>query len=300
MTEDRLESLQRNLQQFKGSLSNIALPSCHTFTKSLSAWEETLASHLPYIHIPTLCLNDCIPELVLALAALGAQQRYETRTSLLLYRAGKTVALERIRLNRLRNKTGTSITGFGESRTNIESASALLTLMVFATWSADGTLVDEAFELHSSLMFCLRGDGLTDNNENSSQDWSSWALAETRTRVKFMTFCFLNLHTIAYNHPPVLFWHEVDLKLPCTVREWHATGALQWLLARQEVVDEQRRFPESLKALLSSDGQTSQIQPVPSPFGNYVLLHGLLQRIYLIRQLAITPTLEEEDIVKLR
>lgn len=299
MTEDRLESLQRNLQRFKGSLTNITLPSCHTFTKSLSAWEETLAGHLPYIHLPTLCLNDCIPELVLALAALGAQQRYETHTSLLLYRAGKTIALERIRLNQLRNRVGTSKTRLGQSEI-IQSASTLLTLMVFATWSADPTLVDEAFGLHSSLVFCLREDGLIDNNKMPSQDWHLWAQEEIRIRVKLMAFCFLNLHTVAYNHPPVLFWHEVDLKLPCTVREWHATEGFQWLLARQVVVDEQRHFPVSLKELLSSDGQASQNQPAPSPFGNYVLLHGLLQRIYLIRQLAVTPSLQEEDIVKLQ
>ncbi|KAH7012627.1 uncharacterized protein B0I36DRAFT_378351 [Microdochium trichocladiopsis] len=297
MTEDRLGNLQRKLQQFKDSLADISLPSCHTFTKCLSAWEETLASHLPYIHIPTLCLNDCIPELVLALAALGAQQRYETRTSLLLFHAGKTIALERIRLTRLRNKEAKPTPGLDQSETIIQSASALLTLIVLATWSANAELVDEAFELHRPLMFCLREDGLTDEDEMSNQDWSLWALSETRIRIKAMAFCFLNLHTIAYDHPPVLFWHEVDLKLPCTVREWHAMEEFQWLLARQEVVNEQRRFPESLKALLSSDGQTPQMQPAPSPLGNYVLLHGLLQRIYLIRQIAVTPILREEDII---
>ncbi|KAH8194027.1 hypothetical protein TruAng_011808 [Truncatella angustata] len=236
---------------------------------------------------------------VLALAALGAQQRYETKTSMLLYNAGKTVALQRIHLTRLRKSEGISASGFHPPGSIIQSASALLTLMIFATWSANAKLVEEAFEFHSSLMYCLRGDGLTDEDETSYQDWYSWALSETRIRVKLMAFCFLNLHTIAYDHPPVLFWHDVDLKLPCTVREWYATEDIYWVLARQEVLNEQRRFPESLKALLSSDGQASQIQPAPSPFGNYVLLQGLLQRIYLVRQLAITPNLPEEDIVKL-
>ncbi|KAG7428684.1 hypothetical protein Forpi1262_v009408 [Fusarium oxysporum f. sp. raphani] len=236
---------------------------------------------------------------VLALAALGAQQRYETRTSLLLFHAGKTIALERIRLTRLRNKEAKPTPGLDQSETIIQSASALLTLIVLATWSANAELVDEAFELHRPLMFCLREDGLTEEDEMSNQDWSLWALSETRIRIKAMAFCFLNLHTIAYDQPPVLFWHEVDLKLPCTVREWHAMEEFQWLLARQEVVNEQRRFPESLKALLSSDGQTPQMQPAPSPLGNYVLLHGLLQRIYLIRQIAVTPILREEDIINL-
>ncbi|KAH6648876.1 hypothetical protein BKA67DRAFT_576115 [Truncatella angustata] len=299
MTEECLSNLRSGLQQLKGGLADMSLPSCHTFTKCLSAWEETLASHLPYIHIPTLCLNNCIPELVLALAALGAQQRYETKTSMLLYNAGKTVALQRIHLTRLRKSEGISASGFHPPGSIIQSASALLTLMIFATWSANAKLVEEAFEFHSSLMYCLRGDGLTDEDETSYQDWYSWALSETRIRVKLMAFCFLNLHTIAYDHPPVLFWHDVDLKLPCTVREWYATEDIYWVLARQEVLNEQRRFPESLKALLSSDGQASQIQPAPSPFGNYVLLQGLLQRIYLVRQLAITPNLPEEDIVKL-
>lgn len=300
MTENRLSKLHSDLQQLKGSLADINLPSCHTFSKCLSAWEETLAGHLPYIHIPTFCLDDCIPELVLALAALGAQQRYETRTSILLYHAAKIAALERIHPSHFRDTNGISSSGFQQPGASIQSASALLTLMIFATWSADARLVDEAFELHCPLLYCLRTDSLTDNDEVFNQDWYSWALSETRIRVKLMAFCFFNLHTITYNHPPVLFWHEVNLRLPCTVKEWHATENIHWVIARQEVLIEQRRFPEALKALLSSNRQTSQIQPAPSPFGNYVLLHGLLQRIYLVRQLAVTPTLPEDDIAKLQ
>jgi hypothetical protein len=300
MTEERYGTLQSNLQQFKDSMDDFSLPSCHAFTKYLSAWEESLALHLPYIHIPTFCLDDCIPEFVLALAALGAQQRYERRASLLLYRAGKTIALERLRFTRLENQEGVHASELDQPATIIQSAGTLLTLIVFATWSANTGVVNEAFELHGPLMFWLRKDGVVNNDETSHQDWYSWVQLETRIRVKLMAFCFFNLHTIAYNHHPVLLWHEIDLRLPCTVREWHAMESFQWLLARQEVTNEQRHFVESLKALLGSDAEMSQIHPAPSPFGNYALLHGLLQRIYLVRQLAITPTLRHEDIIELQ
>lgn len=299
MTEERYGILQSNMQQL-GDDVNVSLPSCHAFTKYLSAWEETLATHLPYIHIPTFCLDDCIPEFVLALAALGAQQRYEKRASLLLYYSSKTIALKRLHLTRLRNQEGDRAPEPNRSSTIVQSTGTLLTLIVFATWSAKTEVVNEAFELHSPLMFYLREDGLANKDETSHQDWYSWVQSETRIRVKLMAFCFLNLHTIAYNHQPVLFWHEVNLRLPCTVREWHAMESSQWLLARREITSEQNPFIEALKALLSSDAQMSQIRPTPSPFGNYALLHGLLQRIYLVRQLAIAPTLREDDMIELQ
>lgn len=300
MTEERYETLQSNLQQFKDSMDDFRLPSCHAFTKYLSAWEESLAHHLPYIHIPTFCLDNCIPEFVLALAALGAQQRYERHISLSLYRAGKTIALRRLYSTGLKSQERACIPELDWPATVIQSAGTLLTLIVFASWSANAEVVNEAFELHSPLIFWLREDSPLDKDEIISQDWCTWALSETRIRVKLMAFCFLNLHTIAYNYQPVLFWHEVNLRLPCTVREWHAMESFQWLLARQEVINEQKPFLESLKVLFSSDAEMPQIHPAPSPFGNYVLLHGLLQRIHLVRQLAIAPTLQDEDIFELQ
>ncbi|KAI6764233.1 hypothetical protein HG530_008022 [Fusarium avenaceum] len=242
---------------------------------------------------------SCVPEFVLALAALGAQQRYERHISLSLYHAAKAIALRRLYSTRLKSQERACMPELGWQSTIIQSASTLLTLIVFASWSANAEVVNEAFELHSPLMFWLREDSLVDKNEILSQDWYTWAKSETRIRVKLMAFCFFNLHTIAYNHQPVLFWHEVNLRLPCTVREWHATESFQWLLARQEVTNEQRPFLESLKVLLRTDTRISQIHPAPSPFGNYVLLHGLLQRIHLIRQLAIAPTLHDEDVIEL-
>jgi hypothetical protein len=300
MTEERYETLQINLQQFKNTMNDFSLPSCHAFTKYLSAWEESLAHHLPYIHIPTFCLDNCIPEFVLALAALGAQQRYERHISLLLYRAGKAIALRRLYSTGLKSQERACMPELTWPATIIQSAGTLLTLIVFASWSASAEVVNEAFELHTPLMFWLREDNLVNKDEITSQDWYTWAQSETRIRVKLMAFCFFNLHTIAYNYQPVLFWHEVDLRLPCTVREWHATESFQWLLARQEVPNEQRPFLESLNLLLRSDMELSQIHPAPSPFGNYVLLHGLLQRIHLVRQLTISPALQDEDVIELQ
>lgn len=149
-------------------------------------------------------------------------------------------------------------------------------------------------------MFYLREGSLAQEDDVPSQDWYSWALSETGIRIKLTAFCFLNLHTIAYNHPPALFWHEVNLRLPCTVKEWDASNSVQWLFATQDAPIEQRRFPDALRALLSPDEPASKTQPAPSPYGNLVLLHGLLQRIYLIRQLATTPAIEEDEIAKLQ
>jgi hypothetical protein len=48
----------------------------------------------------------------------------------------------------------------------------------------------------------------------------------------------------------------------------------------------QGKFATTLTRLLESDG-TATIEPPPSALGNYVLLHGLLQRVFLLRQASL-------------
>ena len=63
----------------------------------MDTWPTSLASHFPVIHLPTFQAQQCIPELILAMAALGALQTAEEQASKRLYKAARAVALERLK-----------------------------------------------------------------------------------------------------------------------------------------------------------------------------------------------------------
>jgi hypothetical protein len=45
-------------------------------------------------------------------------------------------------------------------------------------------------------------------------------------------------------------------------------------------------FQQALSALLQGTSGANSVHPVPSPIGNYILLHALLQRIHVVRELS--------------
>ncbi|GAB1195788.1 hypothetical protein APSETT444_005052 [Aspergillus pseudonomiae] len=174
----------------------------------------------------------------------------------------------------------------------IETIRTLLTLMGYATWEKS-ELVQEAFSLQGLLVRCLREFGLTENitvaPRHSPMQWHEWAEEESIRRTRFISFCFVHVHSIAYNIYPVLRSSEVHLRLPCSTKEWKATTAQEWELAQKEVGAQQLFFQDALALLLQPSRTTVLLDPIPAPLGNYILLHGLLQRIHLVSELSL-PT----------
>lgn len=54
-----------------------ALPSRQTLSRYVASWMRSFHPHLPFIHIPTTCLEDKTPMLVLTLAATGSFYGFE-------------------------------------------------------------------------------------------------------------------------------------------------------------------------------------------------------------------------------
>jgi hypothetical protein len=103
----------------------------------------------------------------------------------------------------------------------------------------------------------------------------------------------MNVHSIAYNTHPLLWSSELHLRLPCCTADWQATSATQWSTLRREGKEDQMLFQEALSALLQGTQGTAgaaSVQPIPSPIGNYILLHALLQRIHVVRELSFPAT----------
>lgn len=290
------------------------LPSRHALTRYMTSYFEGFHLHLPFIHSATWHMLNHPPELIFGLSAIGAQYCFEHRVSKRLFFAGKAILMDRLarQADRFgpRTRSFVSLQSPGSGRRasggdgdddgsqwpTIETIRAITALMGFATWEPEAYMVQEAFALQGLLAHVLRDTGLDEDDDDdggnsaSSLDsrWHSWIERESCRRSKLIAFSFLHTHSIAYNSYPVLRSNEVNLRLPCSTKEWKASSARQWQAASREAPKQQLYFQEALCLLLKkSKNLSAPLDPIPTPLGNYVLLHGLLQRIHIVRDLSL-------------
>lgn len=149
-------------------------------------------------------------------------------------------------------------------------------------WGAKAIL-HEAMSLQSQLALLVREEGLVaEPSYQQSTDWETWIRVEAATRTKLIAYCFFNLCSIAYNTPPLLLTSEVRLYLPSPSRLWRAGDAWQWQEARQAYPAIEIPFQDAFSRLLNrpSQGPPSMV----TSLGNYVLIHALIQHIFLLKQ----------------
>lgn len=213
----------------------------------------------------------------------------------------------------------------------IEAVRALIALMGYATWEPSPQLVQEAFSLQALLAQVLREIGLREEDlprppagsdedghahapgaaapqEDDEEAWRAWVAQESARRARLVAFSFMHTHSIAYDVYPVLRSSEVGLRLPSSTGEWKAQTARRWREeSRREAGRRQLFFRDALSMLLregSGGGGAVPLDPIPTPLGNYMLLHGLLQRIYIVRDLSLpvmdnSASLPGEEVDKL-
>jgi hypothetical protein len=175
-------------------------------------------------------------------------------------------------------------------------AKTLLILVGFATWERKDML-QQAFALRGLLVQCLRDNGLKEQETTAvtgsmprSAMWDQWLQQESSRRTKLVAFCYINVHSVAYNIHPLLWSSELHLRLPCCTSDWQATSATQWMALQREGKEDQMPFQQALSVLLQGTTRVESVHPIPSPIGNYILLHALLQRIHVVRELSFPAT----------
>ncbi|RMD42901.1 hypothetical protein DV735_g2205, partial [Chaetothyriales sp. CBS 134920] len=275
-------------------------PSRHSLSRYLAGYISGFHEHLPFIHVPTLSVSASAPELVLALAAVGAQYRFENSRGIELFYAAKAVVLEQIRRRDglassqtwNRPRAGSMVHSPGafpasshssspfqflpseepvaaDSREQMDSMQALLLLTAFATWERHRELLREALSFQSLLARLVRDAGLSTEARASPSEptWEQWIRIEGAKRTKLIVYCFFNLHCITWNTPPLILNSELKLDLPDPGNEWKATTAEQWRELRQENAAPAQPFQQAFARLFHKDTQ-SPGYPV-SPLGNY-------------------------------
>ncbi|KAJ5409700.1 uncharacterized protein N7487_004059 [Penicillium crustosum] len=298
------ESLLEALEKSQTTVTDISLPSCHSLSRFVNGFFDGFYPHLPVVHIPTFNIDECEPEILLAMCALGAEFRHENRKAVLLFRAAKDILQQTIREREMveterKSYTKTSVNTthsthetrdsdfeFLQQRAVMREARCTFFLIAFATWQNEESIAREAFNLQSSLARCIRESWLEEVEQflhANSTDWRSWIQRELDRRVKFFSFVFLNLHSIAFGTPPVILSEEIHLRLPCSCLEWIAPNQEKWNLIRRSGHQEQMLFQDALCHIMKShrESHPPYSQPVPSPLANYVLLHAVIQKILL-------------------
>lgn len=311
MTQSHYARLLEDIEQFRGVIPDFALPSRHALTRFIMGYFDGFHNHLPFIHLPTFSLVECAPEFTLEIAAVGAQYRFESHVGLSLFDAAKAVSMEQAR-RRTRNYSekvvGSRMANPLKPRpsynlsekakwSRLQTVRALLLLIVFATWDDDPELLREAIGFQTILAGCLRESTFTEHTNNCiGGNWQEWARMEGDRRVKLVVFCYLTLQAIVYNIPPTILNDEIHLRLPCSSVQWNAKSDSEWARTACSTEDCQPFFQDALASLLMKPCQLPASQRYfASPLGNFVLIHALLQRLFMIQQVAGAADLASID-----
>ncbi|KAJ5673316.1 hypothetical protein N7507_002443 [Penicillium longicatenatum] len=276
-----------SLGQLDTIIPHPTLPSSNALTRYLAGYFTGFYALYPFTHPPTFKLESCSQELCLAMMAVGAQDRFETTAARELFNFSKALLFDRQK-NRTRSETRQSVpSSCNETSLKsplIDEVRCLLCLAQFATWQSDTNMKTEACILQSLLSQTLQLSGLKENMQMLERpDWEKWAEGESSRRTKLLAFCFLGLQSIAYDTPPRLCFR-------CSCPEWTAPDAATWNLLQQNTLHEQGLFHDTLESLLSPVYQSKHHGF--SPVANYVLIHGILQKIVCTRRcISGIPTL---------
>jgi hypothetical protein len=279
VTDEHRNFLVSLLESFAPPIADFQIPSRHTLTRYITAFFGGFHSHFPFIHAPTY-KPSCSPlELTLAMCAAGAQYCFERRSSERLFRVSKAIVFERLRQEEshfgpqtLAFIASTNILSpeahFTTRRTGpwspLDLAKTLLILVGFATWERKD-LLQQAFALRGLLVQTLRDIGLKEEepsrNISTSRAamWDNWVQRESSRRTKLVAFCYINVHSIAYNIHPLLWSSELHLRLPCCTQEWQASSAAQWAALQRDGREDHMPFQQALSILLQGTANQGQL-----------------------------------------
>ncbi|OIW29034.1 hypothetical protein CONLIGDRAFT_578335 [Coniochaeta ligniaria NRRL 30616] len=328
-SEDR-QFIVREIAKFDTVLlQQFQLPTRMSLARYIRAYVDGFQEHLPFLHVQSMTVEDSSVELLLAMAAVGAQYCFEAEKGVELFHAARAIATERIRRRdarvalqqrdvepdystqsaisavsspAIRDRresnlghtvngplglpsdpgSGGAMTSFPPKEDLMQSAQALLILMAMATWAKHKAILREALAIQSVLASIVRDDGLRmGTRQEAPATWEDWIRHESVMRTKYIVFCFFNLHSIVYDIPPLLLNWEIHMPLPCSTAEFKAESEARWREARARA-DPPSQFQDALRWLFSSDSETPPA--CHSPLGNYVLIHAIIQHIFLVRQ----------------
>jgi hypothetical protein len=282
ITEADYKTFCLRVQYYSAMLLNgYSLPSRTTLIRYLEKYLRCVQEFLPFIHIATFSVETKDVELLLAMASLGSLYLFEHPKHHELYFMAKAILMETIRREDLQMASGLVS---GECHSTLKKKESLgrmqtfILLISFASW-ADHKILPDALSMGGQLTVLVRENGISEPDKMPQDvDWISWVAVEEKRRTLLAAYVLFNLHSIAYDTPPLILNHEVGVCLPGYAEQWKAKSATQWQQATYQV---ERPFRDGLRSCLDGTGIPKEASV--SSFSNYILIHGLLQQIYIDR-----------------
>lgn len=299
-----------NLAGIQGVLpSTSTLPSQHTLSRFLEGYFRGFAIHMPFIHSVTFSAASVSLELLLSMCAVGALYRFQPALGYQLYAGAQALISWRLSqrsraaLDRLANDSqkrpgmpgsptrpptlASSDPNGSKSETEVNAPhllQAMIILTAMASWG-DYELTQDALSMSSRVAMLARELKISEPEETPppNQPWCDGIQREARRRTLFAAYILLNQQSVAFNVPPLLLNQEIAINLPGCSSSWQAPNAAEWSTLRDTYMTP-RSFQERLNELLS--GKSIHLESALSSFGNYVLIHGLLQQVFLARNAA--------------
>ncbi|KZL64963.1 AmdA [Colletotrichum incanum] len=261
-----------------------SLPSKHMLSRFLEGHFRGFHVRLPLLHCVTFSAARVGFELLLSMAAVGALCHYEHAQGYRLYGAARSLVTWRLArkntlvLPRLVNgevahagcpgslnrSAATDNTALGDElprdskdrdKAGLWTLQAMAVLMAMASWG------------HRDLT----RDALS----------NEWVEQEERRRTLFVAYSLLNLQSVAFDTPPLILNREVAINLPGCASTWDSPNPTDWSTLRDKHLPPQP-FRKMLLLLLLS-GQKIHLEAAISSFANHVLIHGLVQHVFLAR-----------------
>jgi len=320
ITNDDRDLLLERINEFGEDIdTTFALPSRHTLSRYVTIYFSGFNQNLPFVHHTWRPVDGPI-ELLLAICAIGAQQCCEYRLSTRLFNIARDIQAARLHQNmdaigpstaallnvgnRAEAMSARSVGTTDKTDTTrldtdkvsswhpVDAVRCTLLLLCYVTWCEDTKLVQQTYTLWNLLAHILTGIGLEEATHGTASTaphfasaWEAAMREESIRRTKLSALSFLVTVSTTYDFPPSLRNASNCLRLPCSQSEWLAKDANQWQAARNLTHGQQLLYEEALTLMLSHDGTSLPFKPVPTAFGTYLLIHGLLHRIAIVREL---------------
>lgn len=321
ISADCRQRIINELEDFPNCVEeDFTLPSRHVLSRFFGGYFSSFHDHFPFLHIPSLRPENITVELFIAIAAVGARYTHELEISVGLFHMAKALVLERIRRYKATRPAATGKEIFRTSlapsmradegihrrdpssfkdrqQNTIQMIETMLLMVAITTWSEPGSTSD-ALSMRSMLDCLIREEEVLRVRQELNDDWESWIHYENIKRILFVAFCFLNMHTIVFDFPPVMWANEVSVDLPSCEKEWRAKSEEEWKNIRKTVTQAEPSFREAFRGLFSSITETYEKlktnQSSFSSLGGCALIHALIQQIWLVRNVRL-PLQRSED-----
>ena len=284
VSESERQALSSCIYGASSTSAQVQLPSKHTLTRYFQSYADGFHKHFPLLHLPTYSIGTSPPELSLALAAIGAQYRFEFKNGSELYNKANDILWEQ--LSKCRSHASLSKAVTYCQCGSPSRISTIILLMAFSSWMQDPKMHIDALRLQAPLAHALNQMQFPEPEQDGElENWNSWVCKEQHRRAKLIGFAYLNVQCLIYDTPPLVFANTLNVMLPCSAAEWAATNGSDWQFFRAQ----QKRpasFQEGFRSLLHDQPElgTPSLSLDTSPLALFILLQGILQKIYLAQQ----------------